>query len=923
MSRNALIVGINTYQYLPELQAPARDAEAIARQLQTYGEFRVQRQPEVIQAGQPQVGFKTQVSLRELESALVNLFKPKGSNIPHTALFYFSGHGIQKEAGIQEGYLALSDTNPETGFYGLSLFWLRRLLQESPVRQRIIWLDCCHSGELLNFLEADPGARPGTDRLFMAASKEYESAYESLEGPYSVFTQALLRGLDPQHAETGIVTNHNLTAWVSSHLQGELQQPLFESSGSEIILTRSHSAAYGETATSTPASSRSHADICPYRGLEFFDEAHAEYFFGREDLTDQLLDKLRTGQFVAVVGASGSGKSSLVRAGLLRELRRGQRFSGSDRWRIKLITPSEQPLKSLAGAFVDLEAPELERAEQLRRAEEFLQTGSTGLSQLVRASLMTETTGLHPQQRPHLLLVIDQFEEVFTLCQGTHAEQERHRFFNSLTSALQTAGDHFSVLIVLRADFFGKCSLYETLAQHIEQNLVMVTPLSYEQIKSTITRPAQKVGLLCEPNLVYTMLLDVIGSPGELPLLQYTLLELWKRRQIEPEGQAKLTLDTYTELGGVRGTLQKRATEIFYNLTSAEQVLAKRIFLALTQLGEGTEDTRRRVLKSELVGPSFPAELVEKILEKLVASKLIVTSRVSEGFQTIESGADSGTDQATTFQATTLPQSSRSIFHGSARTAATRAAQTALIGCQEALDVTHEALIRNWSLLRSWLDENREMLRRQRRIERAAQEWDWAGQLVTPEYLLSGNRLLDTEDFLNHYPSELSALANQHLAVSQEENHRMRRAAWRLQLALPSMLIVLLMVAFNQYRSFIYSQPTKQMLQPDSASETQAIARLMLPKLFQQRLPIQPFNYLQTGTSSVKASSSPVTCQHLRISIEGSTGTVKEVTIIPNQPYIVETSTNGTIDLRSLGTDLQATPDAATATNSAPPCTDK
>ncbi|NJO51265.1 MAG: hypothetical protein HC840_19510 [Leptolyngbyaceae cyanobacterium RM2_2_4] len=383
MSRDALVVGVNTYQYLSGLQAPAHDAEAIAQKLHSQGEFRVHRLPEIINSGQPQIGLKTPVTLRDLETALISLFKPKGANVPHTALFYFSGHGIQREVGIQEGYLAPSDSNPDVGFYGLSLFWLRRLLQESPVRQRIILLDCCHSGEFLNFLEADPGARPGTDRLFMAASREYEAAYESLDGTYSVFTQALLTGLDPQHSETGIVTNHSLTSSVNNALKGELQQPLFENSGSEIILTRGASST---TAKKLPQPT----DICPYRGLEFFDEAHAEYFFGREDLTDQLLDELRKGRFVAVVGASGSGKSSLVRAGLIWELRQGQKFSGSDRWRIKLLTPTHRPLKSLASAFVDLNVSDLERAEQLRRAEVFLQDGGAGLAQLVQASLLTE-----------------------------------------------------------------------------------------------------------------------------------------------------------------------------------------------------------------------------------------------------------------------------------------------------------------------------------------------------------------------------------------------------------------------------------------------------------------------------------------------------------------------------------------------------
>lgn len=418
------MVGINTYQSLPNLKAPARDAESIAQILQSHGEFRVHRVPEIIQAGKTAVGQKTQVTLREVETALINLFKPKGNHCPQTALFYFSGHGLQREAGIREGYLALSDSHPDKGFYGLSLFWLRRLLQESPVRQRIVILDCCHSGELLNFLEADPGAQSGIDRLFMAASREYETAFESLESPYSVFTQAILTGLEPQRVESGIVTNHSLTDYVNHALKGEIQQPLFESSGSEIILTRQ-----AGLPTAAPIVIKS-TDICPYRGLEFFDEAHADFFFGREDLTKTLITKLKTDRFVAVVGASGIGKSSLVRAGMLTRLRQEKTALGDDRWRIKFITPTQHPLKGLAAAFIDATASELERAEQLRRAEEFLQDGGNGLAQLVRASLPIPTTSaaLNAQERPRLLLVVDQFEEVFTLSQGSEAEQERQQF---------------------------------------------------------------------------------------------------------------------------------------------------------------------------------------------------------------------------------------------------------------------------------------------------------------------------------------------------------------------------------------------------------------------------------------------------------------------------------------------------------------
>ncbi|MEO1620583.1 MAG: caspase family protein, partial [Cyanobacteria bacterium J06632_3] len=141
MSRDALIVGINQYKSLPGLNAPAADADAVAVRLQTQGEFRVQRMPEAIKNKQAIVSQRRGVTAQMLEAALIKLFKPKGKNIPNTAVFYFSGHGLQREAGIQEGYLATSDTDPSSGNFGISLNWLRRLLQESPVRQIVVILD--------------------------------------------------------------------------------------------------------------------------------------------------------------------------------------------------------------------------------------------------------------------------------------------------------------------------------------------------------------------------------------------------------------------------------------------------------------------------------------------------------------------------------------------------------------------------------------------------------------------------------------------------------------------------------------------------------------------------------------------------------------------------------------------------------------
>ncbi|NJO43740.1 MAG: hypothetical protein HC865_24990 [Cyanobacteria bacterium RU_5_0] len=890
MSRDALVVGINIYQALPSLKAPAKDAEAIAEQLQTYGEFRVHRLPEVIQANKPHIGQKTKVTLRELETALINLFKPKGNTISQTALFYFSGHGMQREAGIREGYLALSDSQPDKGFYGLSLYWLRRLLQESPVRQRIVILDCCHSGELLNFLEADPGACSGTDRLFIAASREYETAFESLDSPYSVLTQALLTGLDPHRLESGIVTHHALTDHVNHALKGEPQQPLFESSGSEIILTRR----LGES--SFTANVIRSSDICPYRGLECFDEAHAEYFFGREDVTTLLTKKVDTEPFVAVVGASGIGKSSLVRAGLLAQLRQqqisyenGSSTTLHDRWRIKFLTPTEHPLKSLAAAFIDPEASDLERAEQLRRAEVILKDGGNGLAQLVQVSLPIDssTTSRSPKQRPRMLLVIDQFEEVFTLSRGSQAERERQTFFNCLLGAIQatqtkTSDSPLHIVIVLRNDFVSKCSLYEGLARQIEQHQLVVKPLKYEQIKATITRPAQKVGLVCEPNLIYTMLLDITGAPGELPLLQYTLLELWKHRQVSPEGNiARLTLEAYQELGGIRGTLEKRATEAFYHLTKSEQIVAKRIFLTLTQLGEGTEDTRRRVMKSELVSPAYSIELIDRVLEKLVAAKLVVTSQES-------------TKQRDKVDQRNIPHPSSLIPHPSSFPTS---------HSQEVIDVIHEALIRNWTLLREWLHQNREMLRRSRRIEQAAQEWDSTGRPLAGEYLLHGLRLRDAEDLLKSDSKELSVLAQHYIAVSHEECRRARRESRQLQIAVPSVLVATLMIMVGQYYSVMQSQAEQdQQLQMAISRERAAIAQSILQNPDSDPMAALLISRLaaENGTPTYEAQSSlRAALQNLRLQVElqGHTKAVHQLVFSPDRRYLATASADGTIRL--------------------------
>ena len=244
MTRDALVVGINNYQddNLRNLNAPAEDAEAIAQILEEYGEFDVWRLPEAIDPDtkKPYIAKKQHLSLSDLEDALVQLFIPDGKNFPDTALFYFSGHGLRKNKRIQEGFLATSNVDTNQGFYGLSLKWLRELLEESPIRQQIIWLDCCHSGEILNFNQYNPGEQGLVrDRCFIAASREFEFSYEDLESEYSVLTKVLLKGIEPNRCPQQWITTISLTDFINQNLRHENQRPVFTNSGSPINLARS------------------------------------------------------------------------------------------------------------------------------------------------------------------------------------------------------------------------------------------------------------------------------------------------------------------------------------------------------------------------------------------------------------------------------------------------------------------------------------------------------------------------------------------------------------------------------------------------------------------------------------------------------------------------------------------------------------
>ena len=321
-----------------------------------------------------------------------------------------------------------------------------------------------------------------------------------------------------------------------------------------------------ETCAALPAQ----IDRNPYKGLRAFGEADADDFFGRDTLVEELLDRLAGGErLLAVVGPSGSGKSSVVAAGLLPLIRDGG-ISGSEAWPVVEIVPGSHPVEELAAAL--MRVPATQSADTLVD----LDTHPLGLVRAAQRIL----DGLPGSE---LLLVVDQFEELFTVAD----DERRLKFVELLTNAVHAAGSRVRVVLTLRADFYDRPLRVRGLSELVESGHVAVHPLAPAELEQAIVGPAEWVGLRLEPGLVADIVGDVIDQPGALPLLQHAMAELFERRD-----DATLTREAYQAISGVSGALANRAEELFVELDGNAQGAARRLFTRLVVLGEGTEDTR-------------------------------------------------------------------------------------------------------------------------------------------------------------------------------------------------------------------------------------------------------------------------------------------------------------------------------------------
>ncbi len=455
----------------------------------------------------------------------------------------------------------------------------------------------------------------------------------------------------------------------------------------------------------------------PYQGLFAFTPETAKFFFGRQKEIKKLEEKVKDCNFVPVIGASGSGKSSLVRAGLIpRLLALG--------WQVLLpIKPGSEPLKTLklllGGLF------EIAEQEQIDRI----------LEQQGLGAIVSRLPG-----EARVLLVVDQFEEVFTQCQD---RQERQRFIDCLTSVRQSDNRRLVVVTTMRADFVDRWLTSGVLTQAIQDDALFLGVLAGVNLEDAIEQPSAIQGYNLQPGLLELILRDVANEENCLPLLEFALTELWEKRD---RSNQLLTVAEYQGLGGLVGALDRHAEDIYQDLAARGQgEWVQRLMLRLVRTGEGMRDTRQRRSKVELLEMGKDAatrEKIEKTIDKLVDGRLLTIDRVND---------------------------------------------------KNIVDLSHEAMMQGWKRFVKWRESDRDVRRLVDKIEESRR--DWLVKKQQGKYLLEGRLLGDAKRLLKDRSESLLGEVRSFVIKSSRYQllSRSQLVAW---IAVPSFIVVTLSESF-------------------------------------------------------------------------------------------------------------------------------
>jgi WD40 repeat protein len=600
------------------------------------------------------------------------------------------------------------------------------------------------------------------------------------------------------------------------------------------------------------------ASTCPYVGLRPFDVGDSPWFFGRDPDTQRMVEKLRRSPFLAVLGPSGSGKSSAVRAGLVPALAAGRLIAGSERWTIRVLRPSVAPLEVLA-AHVSRLRPDMSVSQILGD----LATDDVALKLLTAGREDAET----------VVWVVDQAEELFTLCDSS---EQRRAFAANLLHASHIGGTA-RVVFTLRSDFYARFAELKALSARIASNQHVVTDLDSEQFERVVTEPATLAGLSLEAGLVDRIVNDVHDQAGALPLLQHALRELWEHRR-----GSELTHEAYSQIGGVEGALSNRADEVLAALDAAgDGVVVRRLMVELTRLGEGAEYTKQPVVLNELEAPAYPLERLHRVAGALADARLVTTD--------IDDRA-SGRDDDVADREEYVTSASG---HGIGPATATR------------VELAHEALIRSWPALQAWLDESRDDLRARQHIRDAARAWQEQGR--PDDLLYRGTALALARERLSDRLSELPKLEAEFLGAStdREDTARARARKRRArQLTVLATLTVLTLVAAIIATGLYLTARSAQRDERESAA-------LALAQQARALASTNPALALAVSAEALERLDSPDTASalqvahlaygqtpgHLQHTLGGHTDWVNGVAFNPDGTLVATTSRDGTAKL--------------------------
>jgi WD40 repeat protein len=526
--------------------------------------------------------------------------------------------------------------------------------------------------------------------------------------------------------------------------------------------------------------------LCPYQGLRPFNEESAAFFCGREAFARRILDTLSQRGLAVVIGPSGSGKSSVVKAGVLPLLRRQRPPDAT--WDAVCFIPGDRPFQHLAAALMPLLEPELAETEALARTTQLAQLLASGEAPLAD---VVDRILAKSQGTDRLLVVADQFEELFTQC----PDEERRRFLDMLLRGNDRS--RLTGIITLRGTFYEHLIAADRrISDRLENAIVNLGPMTREELYRAIVEPAKRLGLSFEPGLAKRMLDEVGDEPGNLPLLQFALTELWARR----EGRM-LTHAAYEQTGGVSGAIVQRTESVFAGLSSPQQEVAKRALLRLVWVGaaEDNAEASRRVALEEMDGEA------QRVLQVMADARLLV----------IGQGGEDG---------------------------------------ELTVEVAHEALIRKWSRLREWLDEDREFLLWRRRLQVSREIWKHNGK--DEASLLHGTPLREAERWLTLREALLAgedgAFIRDSLAVDERERAARRRRRRRFLGAASGLAVVFMLLAgLAGWQSLTAL-----------SQELAATAR--------SRLQIDPEQSLMLGIEAVKAQHTHEAYDVLKLALQSS-----------------------------------------------------